>query len=76
MGALCHGSRLFVPGILRITSDVKEGDVMAIFTQKGEIVAVGRATIDYRKVLESSKGVAASLNRVLMPRDLYPKMWR
>ncbi len=76
VGALCHGSRLFVPGILRITSDVKEGDVMAIFTQKGEIVAVGRATIDYRKVLESSKGVAASLNRVLMPRDLYPKMWR
>ncbi|MFQ5711705.1 MAG: RNA-guided pseudouridylation complex pseudouridine synthase subunit Cbf5 [Candidatus Geothermarchaeales archaeon] len=75
VGALCHGAKLYAPGVLRVTSNVKKGVETAILTQKGEVVAVARPLMDYEGVLEASRGVVASLERVLMSRDTYPKMW-
>ncbi|RLG61076.1 RNA-guided pseudouridylation complex pseudouridine synthase subunit Cbf5 [Candidatus Geothermarchaeota archaeon] len=76
VSALAHGAQLAVPGVLRLTKNVKKGEIVAIFTQKGEIIAVGRAQMDYKDILELEKGIAAILERVFIPRDLYPKMWR
>jgi len=76
VSAITHGAQLAVPGILKLTKDVEKGKKVAIFTQKGEIVAVGTANMSKEEILSSEKGIAVTLERVFMPRDLYPRMWK
>jgi len=40
--ALCHGAQLAIPGILEASPDLKVDDLVAIYTQKGEIVALAK----------------------------------
>lgn len=72
---VCHGAQLAVPGVLKITDDVEKGESLVIYTQKGEAVALGRAEMTKREMMEEEEGIAVSLERVLMSRDLYPKTW-
>lgn len=74
--ALCHGSYLAVPGIARLDPSINQNDFVAMYTLKGEIVAVGRATASYNQIEESQKGIAARVDRVIMKEGTYPKMWR
>ncbi|MDC8438125.1 MAG: RNA-guided pseudouridylation complex pseudouridine synthase subunit Cbf5, partial [Candidatus Nitrosotenuis sp.] len=37
--ALCHGAQLAVPGVLQISLNLSKGDLVAVYTQKGEVVA-------------------------------------
>ena len=41
--AIAHGAPLAVPGILRVDSGIRVRDRVAIFTKKGELVAIGEA---------------------------------
>jgi H/ACA ribonucleoprotein complex subunit 4 len=75
VSAVCHGAQLAVPGILRVTSNLEKGKRAAIFTQKEEMVAVSWAQMSPEEILEASHGLAATLERVIMPRDVYPRMW-
>jgi H/ACA ribonucleoprotein complex subunit 4 len=45
-------------------------------TQKREGVALGRALATTEMMLQSNRGLMVKITRVLMPRGLYPKMWR
>ncbi len=74
--ALCHGAQLAVPGIVRLSSDIVKGDLVGIYTLKGEIVALAEAMMSYREIVESDKGIAFSLKRVIMKANTYPRMWR
>lgn len=74
--ALCHGAQLAVPGIVRLSSDILKGDMVAIYTLKGELVALAEAIMSYREIVESDKGIAFSLKRVIMKANTYPRMWR
>ena len=76
VGAIAHGAQLAAPGVLRLSPSIKEGDLVAIFTQKGEVVATARALLSSEGILESDRGVVAKLERVFIPRDLYPKAWK
>jgi H/ACA ribonucleoprotein complex subunit 4 len=49
---------------------------LAIFTLKGEAVALGRAMMSAQEILDLKHGVVASLERVLMIRGTYPKVWK
>ena len=74
--AVCHGAHLAAPGVLSLDTEIKPNDAVAIFTQKGEVVALAKALTSTEEVLRMDHGLVAKTQRVLMPRGVYPKMWR
>jgi H/ACA ribonucleoprotein complex subunit 4 len=74
--ALCHGAHLTAPGVLSLDSGIKIDDTVAVFTQKGEAVTMAKAVVSSEKMLKMDHGFVAKTQRVLMPRGMYPKMWR
>jgi H/ACA ribonucleoprotein complex subunit 4 len=74
--ALCHGASLTAPGVLQVDSGVEKGNMVAIFTLKGEAVALGKAAAATQEILDLKHGTVALLARVLMPRGTYPKVWK
>lgn len=73
--AMCHGAQLAIPGILAISKDLKKGDLVAIYTQKGEVVALADALMSEHEIEESVKGYAFETNRIIMSPNTYPKSW-
>ena len=76
VSAVCHGASLAVPGILRLDPDIAPNKKVAIMTLKGEAVAIGRALVGSQRIMEKKDGLAAEIERVLMPIDVYPKVWK
>jgi H/ACA ribonucleoprotein complex subunit 4 len=74
--AICHGADLAVPGIVKLDSMIEKNKPLALFTLKGEAVALGRAIMTSREILDQERGVAAKTERVLMERGTYPAMWK
>jgi H/ACA ribonucleoprotein complex subunit 4 len=74
--ALCHGANLTAPGVLSVESGVQKDSLVAIMTQKGEAVALGKAEMETTDILSASHGTVANLERVLMERGTYPKYWK
>ena len=74
--ALCHGAHLTAPGVLSLDTGIKIGDTVAVFTQKGEAVTMSKAFVSSEKMMKMDHGFVAKTQRVLMPRGMYPKMWR
>jgi len=74
--ALCHGAHLAAPGVLSLDTAIKPNDAVAVFTQKGEAVALAKALTSTQEILRTAHGLVAKTLRVLMPRGIYPKMWR
>jgi len=74
--AICHGAHLTAPGVLSLDSGIKIDDTVAVFTQKGEAITIAKAAVSSEKMLKMDHGFVAKTKRVLMPRGMYPKMWR
>ena len=74
--ALCHGANLTAPGVLSVDSGVVKGSVVAVFTLKGEAVALAKALVSTQEILDLRHGAVAALSRVLMPRGTYPRVWK
>lgn len=74
--SICHGAELAIPGISRLESNITRNKPVAIFTLKGEAVAIGRALMNASEVLEQEKGLAVRAERVLMDRNTYPSTWK
>ena len=74
--ALCHGAHLAAPGVLSLETGIEANDVVAVFTQKGEAVALAKALASTEQILNSDHGFMTKSQRVLMPRGVYPKAWR
>jgi H/ACA ribonucleoprotein complex subunit 4 len=74
--AVCHGAALTAPGILSIESGISAGLLVAVFSLKDEAVALAKAAASSEQIFEMSHGVAATVERVLMPRGTYPKRWK
>jgi H/ACA ribonucleoprotein complex subunit 4 len=75
VGAICNGAQLAIPGILKYETGISAGDLVGIYTQKGEVVALARADLSSGKIQAESHGIAATSARVLMPMGIYPKHW-
>jgi H/ACA ribonucleoprotein complex subunit 4 len=73
--ALCHGAPLAVPGVAELTKDIALNDRVAIYTSKGEVIAIGRSSLTGEEMLASKDGVAAKLERVFMEPGTYPRSW-
>jgi H/ACA ribonucleoprotein complex subunit 4 len=74
--ALCHGAALTVPGVARASRDLARDQTVAIYSQKGEIVALATSKLSFDEIYEAEKGVACVLDRVVMPSGTYPKAWK
>ena len=74
--ALCHGANLTAPGVVKVDSGIVKGSLLAIFSLKGEAVALGRALVSTQEILDLKHGTVAGLERVLMERGTYPKVWK
>jgi len=74
--ALCHGAQLAIPGILEASTDLKVDDLVAIYTQKGEIVALAKTLLSLEDIKENTKGYAFETKRIIMSPSTYPKKWR
>ena len=74
--ALCHGANLTAPGVLQFSSNIEKGSPLAVFTLKGEAVALTTALTSSQEILDLKHGEVASLERVLMERGTYPKVWK
>jgi len=74
--AICNGATLAIPGILRLESGIKKGDLVAIMTQKGELVALGEALMASEDMYKKDRGLAVKPVRVIMKRGTYPPLWK
>ena len=74
--AICHGANLAAPGVVSVETEIEKGDTVAVFTLKGEAVALATALATTDEILKMTHGFVAKTRRVLMPRGIYPKMWR
>ncbi len=74
--SMCHGAQLAVPGILEISHNLKKEDLVAIYSQKGEIVALAEALMSESEIQDSVKGYAFQTKRIIMEISTYPKSWR
>ena len=71
--ALCHGANLTAPGVLSLESDITKNSSVAIFTLKGEVVALAKAELNTYEILNANHGTVAAPERVLMERGTYPR---
>jgi len=76
VAAVCHGASLTAPGVLSFETGIKAGSTIAVSSLKGEAVALGKAAASSEQMLDMEHGVVATTERVLMPRDVYPKGWK
>jgi H/ACA ribonucleoprotein complex subunit 4 len=74
--AMCHGAQLAIPGILKISQNLKKGDIVGIYTQKGEAVALAESTMSEEEIREATKGYAFETKRIIMAPQTYPRKWR
>jgi H/ACA ribonucleoprotein complex subunit 4 len=74
--AICHGAGLAAPGVLSLESDIEIGDVVAVFTLKGEGVALGYAQMKSSDIMRAASGIVVSTDRVFMEEGTYPKGWK
>jgi len=74
--ALCHGANLTAPGVLSMDSGITNDSIIAIFTLKGEAIALAKALQSTEEIVKLDHGTVATLQRVVMPRGTYPKVWR
>jgi H/ACA ribonucleoprotein complex subunit 4 len=74
--ALCHGANLTAPGILSVETGIEKDSILAVFTLKGEAVALAKTLVSTEEILNLRHGTVATLERVVMPRGTYPKVWK
>ena len=74
--SMCHGAQLAIPGILEISPYLKKGDLVGIYSQKGEIVALAESLLSEDEIKDQTKGYAFQTKRIIMKPNTYPKNWR
>ena len=74
--AVCHGARLAIPGILSASEGMTKGETIAIVSGKGELVAISKALITSEEMEKVRKGLASTVERVVMKQGTYPMMWK
>ncbi len=72
--AVCHGAKLMTIGVKKC-EEIQSDERVAVMTLKNELVALGKALMSSREMLEQ-EGVAVATERVLMERGTYPKIWK
>jgi len=73
---VCHGSPAYAPGVAKLEAGIKEGDAVALYSLKEELVAVAEARATAEKIFSAKKGEAFKPARVVMTPGTYPRHWK
>jgi H/ACA ribonucleoprotein complex subunit 4 len=71
---ICHGASLKVPGVVRVETDIQLDEIVAIMTQKDELIAIGRSAMISKDMQKAERGIAVSTDKVFMLPGTYPKI--
>jgi H/ACA ribonucleoprotein complex subunit 4 len=63
---VCDGWDLAVPGIIKLLSQIEDGDLVAVMTMKDKLIALGEAQLASQQMLELEKGIAVKVKKVFM----------
>src|SRR5437667_265583 len=74
--AICHGANLAVPGVAKLSDHIRVGDLVGVYTGKGEAVAIAKALMTSDRIVIAKSGAAADTARVLMSPGTYPRLWK
>ncbi len=74
--AVCHGAPLACIGVAQLDAGIEAGELVALYSLKGELVALAEAKMTSHQVMEADKGIAATPSRVVMRKGTYPKTWK
>lgn len=72
--SLCHGVDLAVPGISKVATETQVGELVALLSLKGELIALGLAKMTSGEMLKKIKGMAVKVEKVFMLPGTYPRM--
>ncbi len=76
VAAVAFGAPLMLPGVVKLDDDIREGDLLAVFSLKSELVALGTALMSSKSMKSGSKGVAVKTKKVFIEPDVYPRSWK
>jgi H/ACA ribonucleoprotein complex subunit 4 len=74
VNSITQGATLKVRGIVSVEANIQVGELAAIMTLKGELVAVGEAMMISKDMVKKEAGVAVKSSQVFMQPGVYPKM--
>jgi H/ACA ribonucleoprotein complex subunit 4 len=74
--AVCHGAQIAIPGVLALPDDLRLGELVGLYTLKGEIVGLAEAAMTKREIEDNAKGLAFHTRRTIMKPGTYPRVWR
>ncbi|MDY6761532.1 MAG: RNA-guided pseudouridylation complex pseudouridine synthase subunit Cbf5 [Candidatus Nanohaloarchaea archaeon] len=74
VAAVAHGADLGTGGIAKLQEGIGEGELVAVLTLKGELVATASAALTSEEMVDGD-GTAVLLDRVYMDKDTYPREW-
>lgn len=75
VNAVANGADLGSTGISKLQGDIKEGEIVAIMTLKGELVALANAEMTSQEMYDQ-EGTAATLESVHLDPEEYPRRWK
>lgn len=75
VNAICYGAKVMLPGLLRFADDIETNKEVVIMSTKGEAIAIGIAQMTTAVMATVDHGVVATIKRVIMERDTYPRRW-
>lgn len=76
VSSMLYGAPLYYKGIVMAQNNIKKGDIVAVYSMKGEAVGIFQAEGDIEDIKKKFKGIAAKPLTVLMDRNHYPKLWK
>jgi H/ACA ribonucleoprotein complex subunit 4 len=74
VNSITQGATLKVKGVATVASNIQVGELVAIMTLKGELVAVAEAKMISKDIATKERGVAVKSTQVFMSPGTYPKM--
>jgi H/ACA ribonucleoprotein complex subunit 4 len=74
--AVCHGATLAVPGVVEVDTEISKNMLVALFSLKNEIVAVGQANMSTEEIIEKDTGICVTPEKVFMKKGTYPSLWK
>lgn len=75
VNSICNGAPLATCGICIVSNKIEKGELIAIMTMKGELVALGVSNMKSKDMVKK-RGLAIRTDRVIMKKGTYPNYRR
>jgi H/ACA ribonucleoprotein complex subunit 4 len=69
---ICNGAPIYPNGIARIQEGIIRGEIIAVYSLKEELIALGIAKMTSEEMFERKKGTAVRTDRVIIEKGTYP----